>query len=537
MTPRPYQAEALDALDDHLRTKDSNPCVVIPTGGGKSAIIAWAIKRWKEGFPPFRCIILAHRKELVEQNAAELAGFMPGASVGIYSAGLRKRDIDADITYAHIDSVHSRAGEFPPVDCLLVDEAHRIPPGGEGKYRRFINDCQAFNPRLKVVGFTATPYRMGGPICHADHILNEVCYEANVADLIRDGYLCKLRSRPGDVQADLTDVRRNNRGDYIVKSLAEAVDTPEIVAKAVKSAVEHINAENRRSIVFFCVDVKHCTDVSQELRRYGIDAPCVTGKTPHQKRDRIAEDFKSGRYRAICNVNVYTEGFNAKRVDCVVLLRPTLSKGLFCQMVGRGLRLHPQKSDCLILDYGRCIETHGPIDCTDAGQVRMVACAECTDVFSRQVRQCPGCGWIIPPQEIERLEQEEEAERVKQMHDAEIAQRAILGSEPEVLQVSAVSVARHRKQGKPDSIRVQYRCGGIATFREWVCLEHGGPAERAARQWWAQRFGVAEARAITVEDALDLLLADRIKEVTESITVRRKGKYTEIINHKIKGTA
>jgi len=536
MTPRPYQAEALEALDNHLRHKQTNPCVVIPTGGGKSAMIAWAIQGWRADFPAFRCIILAHRKELVEQNAAELANFMPDLPIGIYAAGLRRRDIDADITYASIDSIHKRAGEFPPVDCLLIDEAHRIPPNGEGKYRAFINDCKAQNPHLRVVGFTATPFRMGGPICHKDHVLNAICYEANVGDLIRDGYLCKLRSRPGDVQADLTDVRRNGKGDYVVKSLAEAVDTPDVVEKAVRSAVQHINAEGRRSIVFFCVDVKHCEDVSRELRRYGIDAPCVTGKTPAKVRDRIASDFKAGRYRAICNVNVYTEGFNAKRVDCVVLLRPTLSKGLMIQMVGRGLRLHPAKTDCLILDYGRCIETHGPIDCNDSGEVRLVTCDECTDVFSRQVRECPGCGWVIPPQEIERLEHEEEVERVKKMHEAECERRSILGSEPEELKVSGVAVARHRKAGKPDSIRVQYRCG-LSTFREWICLDHGGPAERAARQWWAQRFGCDEARAITVESALDLLLADRIKAVTDTITIRRRGKYTEIINHKIKGTA
>ena len=135
------------------------------------------------------------------------------------------------------------------------------------------------------------------------------------------------------------------------------------------------------------------------------------------------------------------------------------------------------------------------------------------------------------------MESEDEVERVKKMHEAEAAARSILGSEPETLAVSAVTVARHRKPGKPDSIRVQYRCGGIATFREWVCLDHGGLAEREARQWWAQRFGSEEARTITVEAALDLLLADRIKAVTESITIRRKGQYTEIINHKIKGTA
>ncbi len=535
ITPRPYQSEALDALDEHIRTKRSNPCVVIPTGGGKSIIMAWAIQRWKRDYPPFRACILAHRKELVQQNAAELAGLWPGGDIGVYSAGLRKRNLDNSITYASIDSIYNKWGEFPPFDVLIIDEAHRIPAKGEGKYRQFIAGCRKCNPALRVVGFTATPYRMGcGPICHPDHILHEVCYDANVGDLIRDGYLCALRSKVGDVQPDMTQVKRNSGGDYVVKSLANAVDTPKIVRDAVRSAMQIINAEQRKSIVFFCVDVKHCKDVSLELRKYGIEAPCVTGKTPVAERDRIAERFKAGGYRAICNVNVYTEGFNAKRVDCVVLLRPTLSAGLYVQMVGRGLRLHPAKEDCLVLDYAHCIESHGPIDCIDEGEIKLATCGECGDVFSRAARVCPHCNWEIPKEEIERAEAEE---REKRMHEAEAAQMAILGSEPETLAVDNVTVHRHRKPGKPDSLRVQYRCG-LSTIREWVCLDHGGFAETKARAWWASRFGRAEAASITVDAAAyNLFTGQRIKAVTESITVQRRGKHSEIINHQLRVSA
>jgi DNA repair protein RadD len=465
---------------------------------------------------------------LVKQNAAELAGLWPGGDIGIYSAGLRRRDVDCSITYASIDSIYDKWGEFQPFDLLIVDEAHRIPARGEGKYRQFIKGCRRFSPHLRVVGFTATPYRMGGPICHRDHILHEVCYDANVGDLIRDGFLCRLRSKIGDVQPDLDAVRRNSGGDYVVSSLAHAVDTPEVVRDAVASAMALILAENRQSIVFFCVDVQHCKDVSMELRKYGLHAPIVTGKTPIAERDAIAESFKAGRYRAICNVNVYTEGFNAKRVDCVVLFRPTLSKGLYVQMVGRGLRLHPAKEYCLVLDYANIIETHGPIDCIETGDVKLYNCPECGNVFSRAIRQCPACDWEIPPQEVERHEAEE---REKQMHETKAANREILGSEPEVLTVDDVSVHRHRKAGKPDSIRVHYRCG-LSQIREWVCLDHGGHAERCARRWWELRFGAAEARTISVDAALqDMFLGQRILETTETITVVRKGKRSDIIDH------
>jgi len=532
ITPRPYQIEALEALDLHMRTKETNPCVVIPTGGGKSILMAWAIQQWKRDYPPFRVVILAHRKELVEQNAAELVGLWPGGDIGIYSAALHKRDMDSAVTFAGIDSIFRKWGEFPPFDVIIVDEAHRVPARGEGKYLQFIAGCKSQNKNLKVIGLTATPFRMGcGPICHKDHILNEVCYDANVGDLIAQGYLCRLRSKVGDIQPDLEQVKRNSGGDYITKSLAGAVDTPDIVQQAIRSAMEIIIREERKSVVFFCVDVKHCKDVSLELRKFGIDAPMVTGKTPAAKRDQIADAFKAGQLRAICNVNVYTEGFNAKRIDCIVLLRPTLSEGLYVQMVGRGLRVHPDKQDCLVLDYGHCIDTHGPIDCIDAGEVKIATCQKCGDAFSWVIRVCPHCGWEIPKQEVERVEAET---REKKMHEAEASKRNILGSEPETLKVDDVSVHRHRKMGKPDSIRVLYRCG-MSMFREWICLDHGEYAERKARQWWWARFGKKEAGTVTVDTALeDMLLNQRILDVTETITVIRRGSHAEILNYDLK---
>jgi len=529
--PRPYQEEALESLHHHVCTHDSNPCVVIPTGGGKSLMMAWAIQRWKAEYPRFRVCILAHRKELVKQNAEELKEIWPDGDIGIYSAGLKQRDEDNSVLYASIDSIYKKWGNFAPFDCLIVDEGHRIPAKGEGKYRKFIDGCRVLNKNLRVVGFTATAYRMGcGPICHKDHILNHICYEANIGDLIRDGYLCRLRSKVGDEQPDLEAVRRNSGGDYIVKSLAEAVDKKDVIASAVQSAMRIIIAEERKNIIFFCVDVSHCKAVSKELVNYGLNAPVVTANTPPKDRDRIAEQFKAGKLKAICNINVYTEGFNAKQVDCIVLLRPTLSKGLYMQMVGRGLRTHPNKKDCLILDYACCIEEHGPVDCLEAGYVRLTECQECGDTFSRVVGECPNCGWVIPKIEMERMEAEDKKKRI---NDAKISNRSILGSEPEDVDVDSVTVHRHIKPGKPDSIRVQYRCG-LTMYREWICLDHDGYAERKARQWWRER-GFSNWETITVREALqDMFLPQWIRNKTKSITVKRLGKHSEIIGYTLR---
>ncbi len=328
---RPYQVEAEAALNLHICTKETNPCVVLPTGSGKSVSMASIIRKWHGDAPHVRGCILAHRKELVQQNAEKLNVLYPEGNVGIFSAGLGKRDYDSPLLFASIDSVFKRAGEFPPFDFIFVDEAHRIPPSGEGKYRTFINECKKFNSALRVVGWTATPFRMGcGPICHKDHVLQEICYEAKITDLIDQGYLSNLRSKVSKTQPDLSEVKRNCDGDYIVKSLSEATNKMGLISQAIEEAVGRMLAEKRKSAIFFCVDVEHCERVSKELAAWNIVAPVVVGKTLRKKRDKIIRDFKAKHLGAVCCVNVLTEGFDAPHIDCIVLLRPTLSAGLFC---------------------------------------------------------------------------------------------------------------------------------------------------------------------------------------------------------------
>jgi len=530
MNPRPYQSEAIDALNAALRERTDNPCVVLPTGAGKSVVIAWCIDDWLRKAPWARVCVLAHRQELIEQNAAELEA-VTHHPAGVYAAGLNRRDTDSQVLYAVIDSVYNKAQLLGRFDVIVVDEAHRIPPKGEGKYRTFIADAQAINPKVRVVGFTATDYRMGcGKICHPQHILNHVAYEANVADLIDKGYLCPLRAKISDHTPDLSAVKVSSTGDYAIGDLAKASDA--VVEQAVGEVVRIINAEKRKSVIVFCVNREHCEHVSRVFGNYGIEAPMVTGVSNKDKRRETVDAFRAGKYRVLCNINVYTEGFNVKQVDCVVLMRATKSAGMYCQMVGRGLRLHPAKSDCLVLDYGNNIDTHGPIDGIDPGEVRLVTCGNCREAFSKAIGACPECGWDIPKGVYEALEA---AEREKALHESRAAQSAILSSQEEVLEVDDVQVSRHRKEGKPDSLRVDYRCG-VEQFSEWVCLDHDGEARKQARWWWEKRFGWCESKTITVDKALeDLFSGARILNRTLSLVVSRQGgKRLKIVRHNLR---
>ena len=262
------------------------------------------------------------------------------------------------------------------------------------------------------------------------------------------------------------------------------------------------------------------------MRRQGLYAPYLTGKTKQLDRDRIIRDFKSGSLKAVCNVNVLTEGFDAPHIDCIVLLRPTLSPGLYSQMVGRGLRPASAKTNCLVLDFAACIDEHGPIDLLGSVSTTALAiCSECRESFSRAIKTCPQCGWEIPKQEIERLEQ---VERERRMHGDKASGKSILSNEPETVKVDAVHVSRHIKDGSPDSLKVQYRCG-LSMFREWVCLDHPGCASEIAQQWWRRRF---PRTGSTVNEALgDLFLSQALLEWTKTITVKRNGKYFEVVGY------
>jgi DNA repair protein RadD len=513
-------------------------------------------------YPKLRAIVLAHVRELVQQNADKMRAIWPEAPIGIYSAGLRSRDMRQNIIFAGIQSVYDKACKFDPFDLIFIDEAHRVPVRGEGTYRQFIRDAKLCNPRAVVVGVTATPWRLGaGPICHRDHVLNEIVYTANVKRLIDDGFLCSLRSKVGDAQPDVSKVHKSH-GDFVGNELADAVDRVELVTAAVKEVVPLL--ADRKAVLFFCVNVAHANHVSDELAKYGIRAPVLTGDTESRERAAMTSRFVSGELRALCNVRVLCEGFDATRTDAIVLMRPTASAGLFQQMCGRGLRLDPRKQDCLILCFSGNLERHGPLDLMEAGDVKLVVCEQCKEMFSRAVGKCPDCGWVVPPEPMPMkiCEECEEPNPIAATecsacgHPFDVTPCAVsLRSKPSTapvissdkpwdVVVTEVEVARHQKAGKPPLLMVTYwgyQDDGSGRpplnrqrHREFVCLEHDGYARTKAERWWERRFG--KPVPDTVNDALGgtLFLDAELAAITASLRVRQDGKYTEVMNVTLK---
>jgi len=522
MQLRDYQRAAVDCVWNYLTNRPGNPCVVIPTGGGKTIVLAEMIRHALTTWPATRICVLAHVRELVEQNADKLARYWPQAPIGIYSAGLGRRDRFEPVIFASIQSVANKAMQLGAFDLLLIDEAHRIPLRGEGQYRDFIDGCRRANPGVRVAGLTATPYRLGGgPICGDDYILNEVAYEARVGDLIRDGYLSRLVSKAGAARADLSDVHVRN-GEYVASELERACNMQAVVSAACDEIVAL--CADRRAWIVFCAGVAHAESVAAALTARGVACATVDGTTASGERAARIDAFQRGELRALVNVNVLSEGFDATHVDAVIMMRPTKSAALYYQQAGRGMRLHPGKADCLVLDFAGNIVEHGPVDA-----IRPPKRPGQKAKSDAPVRECPQCHALMPVQ-ARACECGYEFPRSTffDRHDATATDAPILTTEvvpPTAHAVTSVRYARHEKPGKPPSMVVSYLCG-LRTFREWVCLEHGGEARARACSWWWLRSGDLMAPR-TVDHALTL--TGSLRKPTH-ILVREHGKFPEIVD-------
>ena len=541
---RPYQGDAVEAVYKHLREKDTSPCVVIPTAGGKSLCIAQvakdAVTLWGG-----RVMILAHVKELVEQNAGKLKAICPELKVGVYSAGLDRRDVSQPVVVAGIQSVYNRIEEFAPFDLIMIDEVHMVPPDGEGRYRTFLEAAKRVNPRVRLIGWTATPYRtQGGLICKPENLLNEICYEIGVKELINKGYISKITAKAGRHAPD-TQGLHIRAGEFVAEDVEKLMGEQGLVSSACREIVER--TRDRKACLVFCTSVEHCKKVAAQIAKFsGEECAIVTGDTPALEREETIRRLRGERIETdlfgtmlpplkfCCNVSVLTTGTDIPRLDTIALLRPTNSPGLLVQMVGRGFRLSPEtgKTECLVLDYGKNIERHGPIDMirvgergTGNGEPLVKVCPQCQTIVNLPVMLCPECGYQWPRKEPER-----------KSHEATAAKIGILSGEVTVEKypVMHTSYQVWEKRGAspdaPKTVRVTYDVDYLTHYSEWLCPEHTGYARRKFEKWWREHANPDCPMPRTADEVCEHDFAGMIREVKE-ITVRFVSgqKYPEIV--------
>lgn len=492
-----------------------------------------------------RVLVLAHVKELLEQNAEKIQALCPDLDIGIYSAGLNRRDTDHAVIVAGIQSVYKRACDFGAFDLVMIDECHLLSPDSESMYQQFLQDAKVVNPNLRVIGLTATPYRLkGGLICQSENILNHVCYEAGIREMIVQGYLSKLKSKAGKSKANLDGLHIRG-GEFIASEMELAMDTESLVRSACKEIVEL--TQDRNSVLIFTTSVAHCEHVVAEITRLsGQECGIVTGDTPANLRAEILARFKGESVNVglfgdakpplkfLANVNVLTTGFDATNVDCVVLLRPTASVGLYVQMVGRSTRLHPGKEDSLILDYGGNVLRHGPVDAvvvnetkqSGSGEAPAKECPECNALIHTAYRVCPECGFEFPERDVSNSLNDK-------ADTAAVLSGEIEDTEYEVRNVYySVHTKRNADESAPKTMRVEYQVGWQQYVSEWVCPEHTGWARQKFEQWWSQRSMAPPPQ--TAHEAV-LLADDGALAKTTKIIVRSISgeQFDRVINHEI----
>jgi DNA repair protein RadD len=398
---RPYQRRAIDQLYDWMQKNDGHPCLVLPTGAGKSHVIAELCREAVQNWPETRILMLTHVKELIEQNAAKLRSCWPNAPMGIYSASIGKRQLGEPITFAGIQSIRDKAKRVGHVDLIIIDECHLVSHKEEGGYRSLIKQLAEINPRVRVIGLTASPFRLGhGLITDKPAIFDALIEPTSIEELVYLGHLSVLKSKATRDKLDTTGVKKRG-GDYIESQLQAAVNTDPINQAVVSEIIEL--AGDRNSWLVFCTGVDHAQAVADTLQARGVVSACLTGKTSKGDRAAIIRDFKAGRITALTNVSVLTTGFDHPDIDLIAMLRPTLSPSLYLQMAGRGLRPKSHTDHCLVLDFAGVVETHGPITAIEppsktgetGGEPPTKECPECREIVAAACKTCPSCGHVF----------------------------------------------------------------------------------------------------------------------------------------------
>lgn len=353
-TLRPYQREAVDATLRYFRQHQTPAVIVLPTGAGKSLVIA-ELARVARG----RVLVLAHVKELVAQNHAKYCTL--GLEADIYAAGLSRKESQGKVVFGSVQSVARNPEHFRGAfSLLIVDECHRISDDDDSQYQQIISHLRSANPQLRLLGLTATPYRLGKGWIYQFHyhgmvrgdakaLFRDCIYELPLRYMIKHGYLTPPeRLDMPVVQYDFSRLSAQSNGLFSEADLNRELKnqkriTPHIISQIVEFA------QTRKGVMIFAATVEHAREVLGLLP--ADEAALITGDTPGPVRDELITAFKDQRYRYLVNVSVLTTGFDAPHVDLIAILRPTESVSLYQQIVGRGLRLAPGKTDCLILDY------------------------------------------------------------------------------------------------------------------------------------------------------------------------------------------
>jgi DNA repair protein RadD len=376
---RDYQQEAVAATLKHFRKTNDSAVIVLPTGSGKSLVIAELARLANR-----KILVLTHVKELVEQNHQKYQSY--GLKAGIYSAGLKQKETQHQVTFASIQSAARNPQDFSEAySLIIIDECHRVNMAASNKiqntgknavkgetkneeksetatnqYQQIIQKIKSVNPQVKLLGLTATPYRLGMGWIYQWHYRGIVrseqerpfkhcIYELPLRYLIKKQYLTEPKLVDATIEHyDFSRLKENAQGDYNSTEVNELLGNHHRVTKGIIEQVVELSS-HRQGIMIFAATVEHAKEIIEYLPSQ--HSALITGATESKSRDALINAFKARDIKYLVNVSVLTTGFDAPHVDMIAILRPTQSVSLYQQIIGRGLRLSDNKKDCLVIDY------------------------------------------------------------------------------------------------------------------------------------------------------------------------------------------
>lgn len=552
-----YQEEAIAApLEYYSNGGKGDPVIVMPTGTGKSYTMAETQRRFMAMFAGQRFINLTHVQELVDGNAQTMRDIWPTAPVGIFSAGLRRKDTAHDIIYGSIQSVANCVEMFGWRDLCFIDEAHLVSPNDDTRYQFTIAKLRTINPNMKVIGYTATDYRLGQGRITDSGLFTDVIYNCASLDnfnrLIEEGHLAPIVARPTDTKLDLTGIHISN-GDFVQSEVTARVDDQHILEPALRETVAWFLHEKRRSGLVFVNSVKHVDEAVEILNAMGLPTVGVHSKMPPKQRTANINAWLANEVAFAVNQNVLTVGINNPFLDLISDIQATTSTGKHVQKWGRGTRpfdwykLSPKqqekyarlaghvKINCRGLDFCGNVPRLGPINdpvipkrkgdkggvapikiCETEKLVEGIGCGGYNHASARYCDECGGQFKIVP--KVYGQAGTDEIIRSAQVPESSVPQI-------ETFDVSSAHYSRQEVKGGKAMLKATYICG-LRSFSELKGFEHGGYAGKLARDWWRMRSTLEPPTSID-----DALLMNAALAKPRTIDVNVNDKYGVIVGY------
>lgn len=461
MEARYYQTEAAEKTMAFIAQNNPvrHPLIVCPTGAGKSFILALITLGLVD--KDNRVLIVSHVEEIISQDEEAILDLIPKNLVGVYSASLGRKERKM-VTVASIQSIHRKASLFSGYKYIIVDEAHTIPHKDAGMYRTLINTIVG----AVVIGLTATPFRLGaGYLTEGTGALfDEIIYDIPVERLIKEGYLSKLLTNATENELDTKKIKTIG-GDYSKKDMSTQFDKDSVTVKIIEELTRY--KERYNSWLLFAIDIAHAEHICFLLNEAGIRTGIVHSKQSKMARRDAIQKFKTSYYQALVSVATLTTGFNHPGIDLIGLIRPTQSPVLHLQMIGRGLRISPNKNHCLVLDFAGNLLRLGPINDVHltlkgkgGGEAPIKACPKCRTHVPASAGTCYHCGYVFPPPKS-KLQKAASSLAVVLPNTAG---KELTGWYP----VSSVKYSSFLSFKKKSSMRVSYTLGNRKVIHEYI---------------------------------------------------------------------